>query len=429
MNNTYLITSESVSEGHPDKVADQIADAILDSMLAQDPKTRICCEVFVTTNFVLVGGEYRSKASVNIEKIVRNVLRHIGYSDPSILFSAQDCEVQIRLHTQSEDIVRGVDREKTVDQGAGDQGIIFGYATRETPEYLPHAYVLANNILQKLKEIRRKYPEKMPYLRPDAKSQVTLRYDTQNNPLYVDTIIVSTQHTHFINEHTTPLLTEAEREQAMTKTIYQDVYKYVLPYTIPKKWLHKNTRILINPTGKFIIGGPHGDAGLTNRKIIVDTYGGACSHGGGGMSGKDASKVDRSAAYMARYIAKNMVAAGIADKVLLQLAYAIGISTPVALNVNTFNTSHVKLTDGEIAQLLLREIDFSPAGMEQKLQLHEPKYFPTASYGHMGRNAFIGSQYHWNGEHPEKKLQDIHFFSWEALDFVEPVKKIFKNHL
>src|SRR5690606_28961542 len=307
----------------------------------------------------------------------------------------------------------------------GDQGIIFGYATNETPEYIPLTYFLSNQLLLKLKSVRREQSGLMPYLRPDAKSQVTIRFDAHGIPQYVDTIIISTQHTNFINEVNAPKLNESEREKAMSDTILRDIREHVLPTVIPAKWINENTKVFVNPTGKFVIGGPHGDAGLTNRKIVVDTYGGVCPHGGGGMSGKDASKVDRSAAYMARYIAKNMVAAGLADQVLLQLAYAIGINQPIAIFVDTYGSAKIKVSDAEIAQILLRAFDFSPSGMEKKLRLNEPKYFPTASYGHMGRLDYKGFSHHWNGSLSKHPGQEVHFFSWEAIDLITILKETF----
>lgn len=422
-NLTYCFTSEAVSEGHPDKIADQISDAVLDSMLFLDPKARICCETYVTTDFVLVGGEYRTTARIDIKKIVREVIDRIGYSYPEIKFSSKTCIIDVRLHAQSQDISRGVDRENE-SQGAGDQGIIFGYATNETPNCLPLTYVLANKILLRLKEIRKEREGMMTYLRPDAKSQITIRYDEKGKPLEVDTIVVSTQHDEFVHDGTYPNLTIAEQEKMMLDQIKSDVWENVIKKVVPSNLLTENTRIYINPTGKFVIGGPHGDAGLTNRKIVVDTYGGVCPHGGGGMSGKDASKVDRSAAYMSRYISKNAVASGVADRMLIQLAYAIGVDQPISLFVNTFNTNKTGLTDSEVAKKLLEHFDFSPTGMEQILKLHEPKYFITASYGHMGRADYLAPVILWNDGNQYDNY-DVHYFSWEELNLVSKMKTIF----
>jgi len=424
MNNYKYITSECVSEGHPDKISDQIADGILDQMLLLDPKTRICCEVFVTTNFILIGGEYRTKAHFDIEKLARKVLEKIGYTNRLDLFSSQDCEVNIRLHPQSEDIVRGVDKEDD-NQGAGDQGIIFGYATNETEDYLPLPYVLSRNLLLKLKEIRNTSNGVMNYLKPDAKSQVTVKYD-KDEALFVDTIVISTHHEDFLSDTSNSGLSAEEREVRMLEKIKSDIIEFVINEVVPEKYLNDKTRILVNPTGKFVIGGPNGDAGLTNRKIIVDTYGGACPHGGGGMSGKDASKVDRSAAYMTRYIAKNMVAAKIADKVLIQLAYAIGVADPVSIFVNTYGTSHLSISDEAIASVLFDSIDFSPSAIESLLKLYEPKYSITASYGHMGRTP-IKNKEHDLLDGADIK-DDIHFFSWEELSYVEEIDNIFKDY-
>jgi S-adenosylmethionine synthetase len=408
----YLFTSESVSEGHPDKVADQISDAILDAMLAQDPASRVACETLVTTGLVVIAGEITTKAYVDIQAVARNTIRTIGYNRSEYKFDADSCGVIVALDQQSPDIAQGVDEGAGLhhEQGAGDQGMMFGYATRETEEYMPMSLAFSHRLVRELAKIRKTEHELMPYLRPDAKSQVTIEYDNNGKPLRVDTIVLSTQHDDFATE------------AAMLSRI-------------PSQLIDDKTIIHVNPTGKFVIGGPHGDTGLTGRKIIVDTYGGKGAHGGGAFSGKDPSKVDRSAAYAARHMAKNMVAAGIADEVLIQLSYAIGVAKPVSVFVNTYGTGHVKLTDGEIAKKVAEIFDLRPRAITDRLQLKNPIYFPSASYGHMGRETYQQELEltqidvaETNGTITEVRKpykQVIKFFPWEELDYVDTLRKEF----
>lgn len=398
---SYLFTSESVSEGHPDKICDQISDAILDAMLEQDKNSRVACETLVTTGLVVVAGEITTKAVVDYQEIVRETIRKIGYDKDGYQFDADSCGVMISLHQQSPDIAQGVDEGKGTDQeqGAGDQGMMFGYANNETPEYMPMALAFSHRLVKELANIRKNQPELMPYLRPDSKSQVTIEYDENSKPVRVDAIVLSTQHDDF------------DEESAMLKKIEDDVKKILIPRVIPAELLDEETKYHINPTGKFVIGGPHGDAGLTGRKIIVDTYGGKGAHGGGAFSGKDPSKVDRSAAYATRHIAKNLVAAGVADEILVQVAYAIGVSKPVSLNVNTYGTAKVKLTDAEIALKAAQIFDMTPKALIERLKLKNPIYSDSAAYGHMGREAY--------------KEGDLEFFTWEKLDYVDKVKSSF----
>lgn len=434
----YLFTSESVSEGHPDKVADQISDAILDEFLRQDEDSKVACETFCSTGLVVVGGEVRAEhAYVDIQSTVRKVINNIGYDKADYMFDGNSCGVLSAIHEQSADINRGVVRENPEDQGAGDQGMMFGYACRDTEEYMPLPLALSHLTLQILSDIRKNSHDLMPYLRPDAKSQFTIEYDEHNHPVRVHTIVVSTQHDEFVAPELGNMkYNEAVRQfgqervdKAMHDKIEKDVREILLPKVIaflPEKTasLFKNDFILhVNPTGKFVIGGPHGDTGLTGRKIIVDTYGGRGAHGGGAFSGKDPSKVDRSAAYAARYIAKNLVAAGVAEEVLVQLAYAIGVAKPVSVFVNTYGTAANGLTDAAIAEKVNEIFDLRPAKIIEKFQLKNPIYEPTASYGHVGRKPYTKSvKVVRDGKPVEKVLQ---FFGWELLDSVPKVKESF----
>ncbi len=434
----YLFTSESVSEGHPDKVADQISDAVLDEFLRQDAESKVACETFCSTGLVVVGGEVRAEnAYVDIQGTVRRVINKIGYNKADYMFDGNSCGVLSAIHEQSADINRGVVRSEPEEQGAGDQGMMFGYACRDTEEYMPLPLALSHLALQILADIRKNSLELMPYLRPDAKSQFTIEYDEQNHPVRVHTIVVSTQHDEFVAPELGKMsYAEAVRQfgqervdKAMHDKIENDVRTILLPKVIaslPEKTasLFKNDFILhVNPTGKFVIGGPHGDTGLTGRKIIVDTYGGRGAHGGGAFSGKDPSKVDRSAAYAARYIAKNLVAAGVADEVLVQLAYAIGVAKPVSIFVNTYDTAKNGLSDAFIAEKVGEIFDLRPAKIIEKFQLKNPIYEPTASYGHVGRKPYTKSvKVIRGGKEVEKVLQ---FFGWELLDSVDKVKETF----
>lgn len=421
---SFLFTSESVSEGHPDKVADQISDAILDAMLCQDPKSRVACETLVTTGLAVIAGEVTTKAYVDIQEIVRNTIRKIGYTRAEYMFDADSCGIITALHQQSPDIARGVNEGEGLDkeQGAGDQGMMFGYATRETPEYMPMALAFSHRILRKLTEIR-KEGKSMTYLRPDSKSQVTIEYNSEGKPLRVHTIVVSTQHDEFGND------------SQMLETIAADVKKHVISEVIPAALLDDKTIYHINPTGKFVIGGPHGDSGLTGRKIIVDTYGGKGAHGGGAFSGKDPSKVDRSAAYAARHVAKNLVAAGVADEILVQVAYAIGISKPISININTYGTARVNMTDGQIAEKVNNLFDMRPKAIVERLGLMNPIYQETASYGHVGREPFsrevvlnhveVRNEGDTVTEIRRSQKKILEFFTWEKLDYVDRVKKEF----
>jgi S-adenosylmethionine synthetase len=419
----YLFTSESVSEGHPDKVADQISDAVLDAMLAQDPKSRVACETLVTTGLAVVAGEVTTKAYVEVADIVRETIKRIGYTSDEYRFDADSCGVIVALHSQSPDIAQGVDRAEGQEQGAGDQGMMFGYATAETPEYMPMALAFSHRLLKELAKIRKEEKHLMPYLRPDAKAQVTIEYNEHNKPTRVHTIVISTQHDDF------------DTEAAMQAKIAQDIKTILIPRVIPAHLLDANTIYHINPTGKFVIGGPHGDAGLTGRKIIVDTYGGKGAHGGGAFSGKDSSKVDRSAAYATRHIAKNMVAAGLADEVLVQVAYAIGVAKPVSLSVNTYGTAKVALSDAEIAEKINELFDLRPAAIIERLGLTNPIFSPTAAYGHMGRESYkdkvtvsyIEKKQEGNAliETRRTEEKEVEFFTWEKLDYVDKIKAAF----
>lgn len=414
---SYLFTSESVSEGHPDKLADQISDAILDHFLAFDDSSKVACETLVTTGQVIVAGEVKSNTYLDIQQIVRNVIKKVGYTKSEYMFEANSCGILSAIHEQSPDINQGVVKLEKEQQGAGDQGMMFGYATSETETYMPLPIYLSHKILQVLSSIRNEN-QIMRYLRPDAKSQVTIEYSDDNKPTRIDTIVVSTQHDDFGSE------TE------MLGIIRKDIIQNVIPKVIQS--LPKNVQSLfnddityfVNPTGKFVIGGPHGDTGLTGRKIIVDTYGGKGAHGGGAFSGKDPSKVDRSAAYAARYIAKNLVAAGVCDEVLIQVSYAIGIAEPTNLYVNTYGTSKLTISDGEIANRLLSIIDLRPYSIEQKFKLRTPIYSDTAAYGHMGRNSEIKTLSFTDGSGREKSIE-VETFTWEKLDMVDEIKKNF----
>jgi S-adenosylmethionine synthetase len=416
---SYYFTSESVSEGHPDKIADQISDAVIDAYLAQDPASKVACEVLVTTGQVIIAGEVKSKANVDVQKIAREVINKIGYTKGEYMFSGDSCGILNALHEQSPDINQGVDKEDPTKQGAGDQGMMFGYASTETPNYMPMTLDLSHKILQELAEIRRE-GGKINYLRPDAKAQVTMKYTEAGTPLMVDTVVISTQHDDF------------DEEKKMLETITRDMLLYVIPRVLEKYPEYsklfvdgeKGTKYHINPTGKFVIGGPHGDTGLTGRKIIVDTYGGRGAHGGGAFSGKDPSKVDRSAAYAARHIAKNLVASGLCREVLIQVSYAIGVAKPTSINVNTYNTSSIQMTDGEISEVVEKIFDMTPYAIEKRLKLRNPIYSETASYGHMGRQPEKKTKIFMKGNQPIVK--EVELFTWEKLDYVEKVKKAFK---
>ncbi len=414
----YLFTSESVSEGHPDKVADQISDALIDYFLAYDPNSKVACETLVTTGQVVLAGEVKSEAYLDVQDIAREVIRKIGYTKSEYMFEANSCGIFSAIHEQSSDINQGVERKKKEEQGAGDQGMMFGYATRETDNYMPLALDLAHTLLRELAAIRRE-GKVMTYLRPDAKSQVTIEYDDNGKPTRIDTIVISTQHDDF------------DKDAVMLKKIREDVVNVLVARvkkTLPKRLqglFGNDIKYHVNPTGKFVIGGPHGDTGLTGRKIIVDTYGGKGAHGGGAFSGKDPSKVDRSAAYATRHIAKNLVAAGVCDEVLVQVAYAIGVAKPVNLFVNTHGTSKVKMTDGEIAKRVESIFDMRPYFIEERFKLRTPIYSETAAYGHMGRQPEVVEKIFNKGRKTEKRVK-VELFPWEKLDYVDAVKKAFK---
>jgi S-adenosylmethionine synthetase len=415
---SYLFTSESVSEGHPDKVADQISDALLDEFLKQDPESKVACETLVTTGLVVLSGEVKSHAYVDVQKVARDVIKKIGYTESDYMFEGDSCGVISTIHEQSPDINRGVERQNEEEQGAGDQGLMFGYACKETDNYMPLALELSHLLLMELAAIRRE-KKVMTYVRPDSKSQVTVEYNDNNQPQRIHTIVVSTQHDEF------------DSDQKMQQKIKDDVRSILIPRVKAKlparvQALFKDDYILhVNPTGKFVIGGPHGDTGLTGRKIIVDTYGGKGAHGGGAFSGKDSSKVDRSAAYAARHIAKNMVAADIADEILVQVAYAIGVAKPVGIFVNTFGTSKVKMHDGEIAKKIEQIFDLRPNAIIKRLGLKNPIFLATAAYGHLGREPEVRDViFSSNGKATTKKVE---FFQWEKLDYVDVLKKEFKS--
>ena len=422
----YLFTSESVSEGHPDKVADQISDAILDEFLAFDPQSKVACETFVTTGQVVLGGEVKSKAYVDVQDVARKVINRIGYTKSEYMFEGNSCGVLSAIHEQSADINRGVERAEAENQGAGDQGMMFGYACNETDDYMPLSLALSHILLIELAAIRKEGKE-MTYLRPDSKSQVTIEYDDNGYPKRVHTIVVSTQHDEFITAN--DFISQEEADRAMVKLIHEDVEKILLPRVLEKypylaKYFKGDIILHVNPTGKFVIGGPHGDTGLTGRKIIVDTYGGKGAHGGGAFSGKDPSKVDRSAAYAARHIAKNLVAAGVSDEILVQVAYAIGVAEPVSLYINTYGKSKVEMSDGEIAERVLKIFDMRPYAIEQRLKLRNPIYAETASYGHMGRTPRTVTKCYETRYEPYR-CYEVELFTWEKLDFVEKVKAEF----
>ena len=414
----YLFSSESVSEGHPDKVSDQISDALLDQFLAYDDQARCAIETFVTTGQVIIMGEVRSKAYIDLQTIARETIKKIGYTKSEYQFDGDSCGVLAAIHEQSDDINRGVDNGTVDDQGAGDQGMMFGYATNETESFMPVSLDLSHLIVRTLADIR-KEGKQMTYLRPDAKSQVTVEYSDDNIPQRIDTIVVSTQHDAFDDDDARMLL-----------KIKEDVIGILIPRVKAQcgdkvlALFNENIKYLVNPTGKFVIGGPHGDTGLTGRKIIVDTYGGKGAHGGGAFSGKDSSKVDRSAAYAARYIAKNMVAAGVADEMLVQVSYAIGVARPVNIYVNTYGRRNVKMGDGEIAQRIENLFDLRPKAIERKFNLRQPIYFETAAYGHMGRKSEIVEKTFTSRYH-EKKTVKVELFTWEKLDSVELIKREF----
>ncbi|MBB2150027.1 methionine adenosyltransferase [Pedobacter gandavensis] len=413
---SYLFTSESVSEGHPDKIADQISDALIDNFLAFDADSKVACETLVTTGQVILAGEVKSKTYLDVQQIARDVIKKIGYTKSEYMFEANSCGILSAIHEQSQDINQGVDRSSKEEQGAGDQGMMFGYATNETEDYMPLALDLSHKLLQELAELRRENNE-ITYLRPDAKSQVTLEYNDNNKPVRIDAIVISTQHDDF------------DEEATMLAKIKSDLVSILIPRIIAKypQYAHLfNDKIEyhINPTGKFVIGGPHGDTGLTGRKIIVDTYGGKGAHGGGAFSGKDPSKVDRSAAYATRHIAKNLVAAGVAEEILVQVSYAIGVAKPMGIYINTYGTSKVNKTDGEIASIVEGLFDMRPYFIEQRLKLRNPIYSETAAYGHMGRkNETVTKTF--KTPYGEEKTVTVELFTWEKLDFVDQVKAAF----
>jgi S-adenosylmethionine synthetase len=445
---SYLFTSESVSEGHPDKVADQVSDSLLDEFLRWDPESKVACETFVTTGLVVCGGEVNTQGWVDVQETARKIIRNIGYTKAEYRFDCDSCGVISTIHEQSKDINQGVVREKPEEQGAGDQGMMFGYACREMDNYMPLTIELAHRLLEELAAIRRE-GKQMKYLRPDSKSQVTVEYDDDNNPVSIDTIVISTQHDEFVMPKDKSHNAGSAAEKKMQAKIKDDIQKILIPRVkknLPariRKLFKSEYRLLVNPTGKFVIGGPHGDTGLTGRKIIVDTYGGHGAHGGGAFSGKDSSKVDRSAAYAARHIAKNLVAAGVCDQALVQVAYAIGVAQPVGLYVNTYGTAKVKdkkgkiLHDGEIAQTVKKLFDMRPYSIVQRFGLKNPVFLPTASYGHFGRNSYTknvevyyevpGSKSKSvNGNGKQVYLKKVEFFAWEKLDYADKIRKAFK---
>lgn len=413
----YLFTSESVSEGHPDKVADQISDALIDNFLAWDAESKVACETLVTTGQVILAGEVKSNTYLDVQKITREVIRKIGYTKSEYMFEANSCGILSAIHEQSADINQGVERQEKQQQGAGDQGMMFGYATSETTNYMPLALDLAHKLLVELAVLRRESQE-ITYLRPDAKSQVTIEYSDDHRPIRIDAIVISTQHDDFAEE------------KEMQKKINDDIVSILIPRVkaqLPaelQELFNNEIKYHINPTGKFVIGGPHGDTGLTGRKIIVDTYGGKGAHGGGAFSGKDPSKVDRSAAYATRHIAKNLVAAGVCNEVLVQVSYAIGVKDPMGIYVNTYNTSKISLSDGEISDKIMEIFDMTPYGIETRLKLRNPIYSETAAYGHMGREPQTVTK-EFEAANGEKKSIEVELFTWEKLDYVEKVKSAF----
>ncbi|MCC9043195.1 methionine adenosyltransferase [Myroides sp. M-43] len=426
----YYFTSESVSEGHPDKIADQISDALIDNFLAFDQDSKVACETLVTTGQVILAGEVKSNTYLDVQQIARDVIKRIGYTKSEYMFEANSCGILSAIHEQSADINQGVDRKSPEEQGAGDQGMMFGYATKETEDYMPLALDLSHKLLQELAAIRRENTE-VTYLRPDAKSQVTLEYDDNNTPIRIVTIVLSTQHDDFIKPLDNSVEAKSTAEKTMQAQIEKDIKEVLIARVLNKypqyKYLFENNEeieYLINPTGVFVIGGPHGDTGLTGRKIIVDTYGGKGAHGGGAFSGKDPSKVDRSAAYATRHIAKNLVAAGVADEVLVQVSYAIGVAKPTGLYINTYGTSNVKLTDGEIAKKVSELFDLRPYFIETSLKLRNPIYSETAAYGHMGRKPQTVTKV-FTRPGGETKEIEVELFTWEKLDRIEDIKTSF----
>ena len=426
----YLFTSESVSEGHPDKVADQISDAVLDKLLAYDPNSKVACETLVTTGQVVIAGDVKTSAYVDLQLIAREVINKIGYTKSEYMFEGNSCGVFSAIHEQSADINRGVEREDPMNQGAGDQGMMFGYATNETENYMPLSLDLAHNILQVLADIRRE-GKVMTYLRPDAKSQVTIEYDDNGKPVRIDTIVVSTQHDEFVAPADNSKEAQLKADEEMLAQIRQDVIEILMPRVIAGitnedvlALFNDQITYHVNPTGKFVIGGPHGDTGLTGRKIIVDTYGGKGAHGGGAFSGKDPSKVDRSAAYAARHIAKNLVAAGVADEMLVQVSYAIGVAKPLNIYVDPYGRSRVNMTDGEIAKKIDELIDLRPKAIEERLKLRNPIYTETAAYGHMGRKPEVVTK-SFRSRYEGDKDVTVELFTWEKLDYVDKVREAF----
>lgn len=426
----YYFTSESVSEGHPDKIADQISDALIDNFLAFDAESKVACETLVTTGQVILAGEVKSQTYLDVQQIARDVIKRIGYTKSEYMFEANSCGILSAIHEQSADINQGVDKKSKEEQGAGDQGMMFGYATKETEDYMPLALDLSHKLLQELAAVRRENTE-VTYLRPDAKSQVTLEYDDNNTPIRIVTIVLSTQHDDFIKPIDSSIEAKEVAEKAMQAKIEKDIKEVLISRVLAKypqySYLFENNdeiEYLINPTGVFVIGGPHGDTGLTGRKIIVDTYGGKGAHGGGAFSGKDPSKVDRSAAYATRHIAKNLVAAGVANEVLVQVSYAIGVAKPTGLYVNTYGTSNVNLTDGEIAQKISELFDLRPYFIETSLKLRNPIYSETAAYGHMGRKPQIVRK-EFTRPGGETISVEVELFTWEKLDRVDDIKKAF----
>lgn len=443
----YLFTSESVSEGHPDKIADQISDALLDEFLRGDPESKVACETFVTTGLVLCGGEVTSEVYVDVQETARRVIRDIGYTKAEYRFDSESCGVLSAIHEQSPDIRQGVIHNNPEDQGAGDQGMMFGYACREMDNYMPLSSELAHILLQELAAIRHE-GRKMKYLRPDSKSQVTVEYDNKRNPIRIHTIVISTQHDEFIRPKDSSHEAQKVAEAEMQKKIHDDIKKILFPRVkkaLPariRKLFKSDIKTLVNPTGKFVIGGPHGDTGLTGRKIIVDTYGGHGAHGGGAFSGKDSSKVDRSAAYAARHIAKNLVAAGVCDRALVQVAYAIGVTEPVSLNVDSYGSAKVKdkkgniLSDGEISEKVMELFDMRPYAIVKRFGLKNPVFLPTASYGHFGRDHVVKDvkvyydgpdckEVNVNGNGKKAYTKKVEFFAWEKLDYVEKIREAF----
>lgn len=435
----YLFTSESVSEGHPDKVADQLSDAVLDEFLAQDPNSKVACETLVTTGQVVLAGEVKSTAYVDLMDTARRVINRIGYNKSAYKFDGDSCGIFSAIHEQSADINRGVERKDPMEQGAGDQGMMFGYACNETDNYMPLSLELSHLLLVELAKIRREGQQmtylrkgkEVSYLRPDSKSQVTIEYNDKNEPVRVHTIVLSTQHDEFITADDNTPEAQERADADMLARIYDDVKNILLPRVkaqLPARvqaLFDDELKLLVNPTGKFVIGGPHGDTGLTGRKIIVDTYGGKGAHGGGAFSGKDPSKVDRSAAYAARHIAKNLVAAGVADEVLVQVSYAIGVAQPVSIYVNTYGKSHVKESDAEIAEVVSRLFDLRPRAIEERLKLRNPIYEETASYGHMGRTPRTVTKVFNSRYLAQPIVREVELFTWEKLDYVEPIRKAF----